>query len=153
MNIKKLLLLPLIFLITEGCQKKTSSPTPANFEQSAIIKSALNESADYMIINIDLAKDFHAYGPKEAIGKPVRLVIEPDNGWAAIGEAVIPPGKHKKLSGLGDSYIIDGSFKVEQKLKPGTGTGKALLYLQICTDNSCDRPRTHELTLQPSAKK
>lgn len=147
----KILYLALFLLI--ACQKKAAAPAQApNFANAAQINTAINESGDLLTITVNLADGFHAYGPQEKIGKPVRLVVEQNNGWAALSAPLVPTGVVKKIAGLEDSYIISNSFNLNQKLKPGTGPGRAILYLQICTDSACDRPRTHEIQLEPPAK-
>lgn len=117
-----------------------------NFEDSYKISSNLDRKANLLIINIKLKKNFHAYTQGEKIGKPLSLEINGVNGYEALGEALIPAGTIKKLASSGQSHVIEGEFSIKQHLKMGSGPGKAILRMQICTAVLCDRPRTHEIS-------
>lgn len=121
---------------------------PINFDESFSVNAHYDPTQTKLFVTVSLKGGVHAYGPQETIGKPVGLSILDHNGWQALGKAVIPEGSKKTLASLGASYVISGTFAVVQALKPGHGEGKARLYLQICTEQQCDRPRTIDLTFQ-----
>lgn len=96
-------------------------------------------------IEVMLDKVIHAYADGEKIGRPVKLLVNEQNGWRALGAPTMPHGTHKKLPGLGDSVILEGAFVITQKLSEGRGGGTARLMLQVCSDFSCDQPREHKI--------
>lgn len=142
MNLKYIIPILLVVGIL-GCKKQN----PIIFEDSYIITTKLNKELHVLTVFVDLKKNFHAYAAGEKVGKPVKLEIKPDNAWHAVGEALIPAGRIKKLASLGQSNVLEGKFTIKQSVKIGSGTGKAILYMQVCTDTLCDRPRAHELML------
>lgn len=141
------LLLFALFFAGCSCQKKAAVPlAPINFNESFSVETHYDAGQKALHVTIALKDGVHAYGTKEHIGRPVRLSISDHNGWAANGQASIPEGTKKKLANGSESYVISGTFSIEQFLQPGQGQGEALLYLQVCTEQQCDRPRTLELT-------
>lgn len=132
-----------------GCKKQQPISNAAyNFDRSYSISAGFDDTTSELAVHVKLDDDLHAYAEGEKVGKAVRIDIMPKNGWAADGPAIIPKGTKKKLNGLGESIILQGDFNIRQKLKPGRDGGEALLHLQVCTDNVCDRPRTHTLTFE-----
>ncbi|MCA9507917.1 MAG: hypothetical protein KC505_05800 [Myxococcales bacterium] len=138
------------FLITcsFACTKKNNhtQSSQTSFEHNYSIEHNIKE--DTLLVTVKLNKGFHAYGPGEKIGKAVDLRIASDNGWSALGSPEIPKPQSKNLKEFGTAQIFENQFVVKQKLKHGIGIGKALLSLQICTNESCDRPKVHELLLE-----
>ena len=148
MKQKNIVLGLLIFGIL-GCPKsKTPEAVKAvKFEDSYVISSDLDKNSGLLTLKIQLKEDFHAYAQGEKIGKPVALEIKNINGYQALDAPIIPAGRLKKLAGSGQGYVLEGEFSIKQRLKIGNGVGKALLHMQICTAELCDRPRTHEISL------
>ena len=142
---KKLVFIYIILFIL-SCKKQSSTPNIlVDFEKSYAISHEIK--SNILIITISLKNNYHAYALGERIGKPIGLEIIPEHGWAAAGPLTMPPGQSKKLSSLGPSQILEGTFSLSRPIKIGTQKGKALLHMQICTDTACDRPRTHEINL------
>ena len=125
--------------------KKNQEQKIDDFADYYSINAHYEKEHSVLKIDISLKGPLHAYAPKEPTGKPVRLEITPQNGWEPLGEAKIPEGRKEKLD-LGESYVLDKDFSIEQRLKPGKGPGEAILHLQVCTNTQCDRPRTHTLS-------
>lgn len=134
-------LLILVFLC--GCQKKSEPIT--SFDKLYSIKSSFDENNKTLVVDIALDKNIHAYAQGEKIGVPLMLEISPKNDWQKEGEALIPKGEVKELKGLGQSVVLLGNIQVRQKLKRGKGPGEANLHLQVCSENTCDKPRIHAL--------
>jgi hypothetical protein len=141
-------LVVLLAIFVVSCKKKEQdlSHSP-DFNNSFSISSEFIDATSQLKIAIHLADSFHAYAPGEKIGKPIKLEITNINGWAADGAASIPPGKNKLMGELWQSIVLQGDVHISQKLKKGNGQGEALLYLQVCTANACDRPRVHRVPL------
>lgn len=138
-------IMALIFLCS-ACTKKEPAKSPdINFDNSYKISSKFVEDSSELIVDVVLDKGVHAYAPGEKIGKPVNISISEKNGWQASGSPDLPQGKEKILGDLGKSSVLEGSFIVKQKLIKGSSKGEAQLNLQVCTDNACDRPRTHTI--------
>lgn len=144
----KLLFLYAFLLFAISCKKKDSSQAihqPIDFSKSFAVTSDFDQKTSILTVNLKMDEHVHAYAQGERIGKPLRLEIVNKNGWQAIGDTVIPEGAKKKLGDLGESRVLEGEVKLKQELKKGSGPGEATLYLQICTDNVCDRPRTQKI--------
>ena len=118
---------------------------PPDFSQMYSIQPQFDNLSKMLTISVNLNDGLHAYATGEKIGRPVRFLVEEKNGWQADGPAEIPPGEKKSLSGLGDTVVLQGNFAVKQKLKPGANHGQGLLYLQVCTIDMCDQPRSHKV--------
>lgn len=132
-----------------SCKKKeeTQSRTVTDFKKHYTITSSYDPSSSVFTVKVTMDPLLHAYAEGETIGRPVRLLISPKNGWAAEGKPKLPQGTKKRLSGLGESVIVEGNIEIKQMVKKGQGPGQATLYLQVCTDNACDQPRAHILTI------
>lgn len=143
----RILLLLLVIAPIFSCKKKEYSQASAivDFAKHYTINSRYDRAHSVLHVEVILDKAVHAYAEGEKIGRPVTLVINEQNGWQALGSPDMPKGTLKKLSGLGDSIILEDSFVISQKLLPGKGAGTARLLLQVCSDNSCDQPREHPL--------
>lgn len=143
----------LLFTVLSFCScknsnsKETIASKDSNFTEHYQIKSHLDPSKQELSITINLDPGFHTYASREKIGQALRLEISPTGGWLAQEPAQIPAGQLKNLAGLGLSDVLTGQIKITQKLILGQQAGRALLYMQICTDRLCDRPRIHELAL------
>jgi hypothetical protein len=145
-----ILLIILMLCPLFSCKKKnTSISAPiTDFEKHYSITSKYENNISLLTIDIILDDMLHAYADGEKIGKPVNLEILPKNGWMANGRPKIPQGASKKLNELGESVVLEGRFQIIQKLKKGKIPGEALLHLQVCTNDVCDRPRTHLINLE-----
>jgi len=131
-----------------GCPRPKSPHETVKFEDSFVVSSALDKNSGLLTLRIRLKKGFHAYAQGEKIGKPLAVEIKAENGYHALGKPHLPAGRLKKLGANSQSHVLEGEFSVTQRLKIGTGVGKALLHMQICTADLCDRPRTHEINLK-----
>lgn len=153
MKTKQLFFLAFI-LVFASCKKnnnsKTQNTSALNFEEHFQINHKLNE--DELKIEISLDEGFHAYGPGETVGRPISLTVLPDNGWLGLEPFRLPVAKVKIIPGLGKSVVYENSVNISQKISPGPKNGKAILLMQVCTDDLCDRPREHELQLSLPAK-
>lgn len=145
----------LFLLLSIGaCKKKDiSQKDDFDFDKSFSINSEFSEDNSELLVTIHLANSLHAYAQGERIGKPIKIEITPKNGWKADGPAAIPAGTKKNLGALGDSVVLEGDVIIRQRLKKGLGPGEAHLYLQVCTEKVCDRPRIHHILLEANQVK
>ncbi len=138
---KKLLI---ILLLVTACKK--NAPID-DFSKLYTIKSRFDEKTSTLVVDISLDNRIHAYAEGEEVGIPVKFELSPKNGWLKDGEAIVPKGKAKNLS-LGKSVVLEGDFKLSQKLKKGQGPGEGTLYLQVCSSDSCDKPKEHTINFE-----
>lgn len=143
-------LFALLLVAAIACKKNPQNPLVpvSDFDNRYLVTSNYDAAKAMLTVDIKLDDTVHAYADGEKIGKPIRLEITAKNGWAPDGDAQIPQGVKKNLAGLGYSMVLRGQISIHQKLKKGTGEGEALLHLQVCADNACDRPRTHKLSFE-----
>lgn len=145
MSYRLMLILSLAFF--SGCQKK-KAPEISDFADLYSISSRFDKESSVLAVDIVLDKKIHAYAEGEKSGIPLRLEVNPKNGWQLDGAPELPKGKLKKLESLGESVVLEGDIRIRQKLKKGQGKGEANLYLQVCGENTCDRPRVHPLSFE-----
>lgn len=140
-----------LLLFLTSCKKNRTPPLEASldFSKTFSISSSFDHGSTALIVDINLDDTVHAYAEGEQVGKPVKLELVSKNGWHALEKPQVPTGRKKSLGALGDSVVIEGPFRITQKLKAGQGPGEAVLHLQVCTNNACDRPRTHQLLINP----
>jgi hypothetical protein len=137
----------LIFLLLTLGSCKKQQPVSAqiiDFDKHYSITTDYKDST--LTVKIKLDDMLHAYAEGEKIGRPVSLTIKEHNGWQALGPAIVPKGNKKMLIGLGESVTLDNEIELKQKVIKGQGPGQALVYLQVCTDNACDRPKEHVIS-------
>lgn len=115
---------------------------------SATFATAYDKKNKTLNVHVKLRDGVHAYAPGETTGKPVSLVVKPQNGWKTSGDVQLPRGKEKSLKTFGKSIIIDGEFDVKTRVEGGSGPILAELHLQVCSENACDRPRVHPFEVQ-----
>lgn len=140
-------LLVLGLLCCFACKKNPApSQQPFRFDDNYTINHHLDN--DVLSVVVNLKNGLHAYGFEESIGKPINLKINQENGWMSIGKPKFPNSHKTRLKGLGEADTLENQFEITQKIKRGKGPGKALFYLQVCTDTMCDRPRIHEIILE-----
>lgn len=150
MSYFRIALVAIIGFVVVACQKKPAhSSNTYDFTQPPAITTRIDKINSLLELTIDLPNEVHAYAPGEKIGKPIDLTISTKNGWVQRATPIIPAGEKKDLGSLGETHVLTGKITVKQKLTIGDGEGEALLYLQICTEHACDRPRIHNLVLQP----
>lgn len=140
--------LPQLFflLILSSCKKNQPiSHEIIDFDKHYFINSVLKD--DTLTVTIKLDDMLHAYAEGEKVGRPVALSIKNHNGWQALGPSSIPKGSKKNLSGLGESITLEKEIEIKQKVIVGKGQGEAVLNLQVCSHNSCDRPKEHIILL------
>ncbi|MFZ9886177.1 MAG: protein-disulfide reductase DsbD domain-containing protein [Myxococcota bacterium] len=121
---------------------------PPDFAGALRLTSSLQ--GDALRVDVNLRPGFHAYAPGEEIGRPVSLVVKPDNGWQLEGTPAVPAGVTKDLGELGKSQVLEGDFSVTATVRGGSGALRGDLEIQVCTDNACDRPRKHSFEVPAS---
>ena len=149
-----LLLFLLMAVFATSCKSKKTGENPSesvDFNNSFSISSEFVDATSQFEITVHLTDPLHAYAPGEKIGKPIKLEITGLHGWVADGPLKIPQGRKKKIGALGEGVVLQGDVRLSQKLKKGDGKGEALLHLQVCTANACDRPRVHRLPIVAGA--
>jgi len=108
--------------------------------------ASYNKASHLLNVLVKLPAGVHAYAPGETVGKPVNVVVKPENGWK-ISSVHIPKGKEKTLPSSGKSMILEGDFNITAKVEGGRGPILGELHLQVCSDDACDRPRVHQFTV------
>jgi DsbC/DsbD-like thiol-disulfide interchange protein len=126
--------------------KATSTPGDAPPDFAGALRISPSYEAGELVVSVALRPGFHAYAPGESIGKPVALAVTDQGGWKA-ESVLVPEGKTKDLGELGKSQVLEGSFPLKAKVSGGGGALKAVVDIQVCTENACDRPRKHELSV------
>jgi len=130
-----------IFMV-ESCPKNQAKiESSHDFVNLMDIKSHFDRGTSTLILDVKLNNGLHAYGQGEPYGKPMRLEIVPKNNWIADGPPIVPKGKEKKFGRRETSVVIEGEFRISQKLKIGQGPGEAKFHFQLCSTTLCDRPR------------
>lgn len=121
-----------------------------DFQKAISVTFAWDGSRTAAVANIHLEPGFHAYGKGEETGKPLGMEIAPGS-WT-VKEVVVPPGVEKDLGVLGKSVVVTGDVTVAALLTPGAdpkAPASGVLRYQVCTDKSCDRPRSLPFQLTP----
>lgn len=124
-----------------------------DFPNAFRIETNYDAVAKKIEVVVDLDKGIHAYGPDERIGKPVDLRITPENGWRLVGSPEIPRGQKRDLGFQEDGDVLTGRFTLRADVADGQGPIEAILFLQICTEDMCDRPREHRLNIDTAEAK
>lgn len=124
--------------------KATAEPGDAPPDFLGAVRLSPSYKGGELVVNVALKSGFHAYAPGETIGKPVSLAVTEAGGWQA-EDITVPEGKTKDLGELGKSQVLEGTFPLKAKVSGGEGELGAVVDIQVCTENACDRPRKHEL--------
>lgn len=142
MKVRWILVMGLCLLMSckKGIEQKVT-----DFSDSYHINTSYTTKDSLLRIDVELKKGIHAYALGEKIGKPISLEVINKNGWVANDDAILPKGLRKNLGSLGSSMVLENQFSIEQKLIKGKGHGIALLHMQVCSDNTCDKPRSHKI--------
>jgi DsbC/DsbD-like thiol-disulfide interchange protein len=126
--------------------KATAQPGDAPPDFQGALRMSPSYEGGELVVSVALKPGFHAYAPGESIGKPVALAVKEEGGWQA-ESVLVPEGKTKDLGELGKSQVLEGTFPLKAKVTGGEGALKAVVDIQVCTENACDRPRKHELSV------
>jgi hypothetical protein len=130
------------FSCPQGCERP--SHTITDFKDYYSYAAKYDPNQKELVVSIHLEPGIHAYAQGEKIGRPVSVKIDPINNWRAMGAPKIPPGHTKTLTGQATS-VLQGDFEIRQPIVEGKGPGQGKLFLQVCSENQCDRPLTHEI--------
>jgi len=145
MSARKYLQVGFLFLVfTSACEAGNRQ----TLGDAATFAPAYDKKTKILSVHVKLRDGLHAYAPGETIGKPVTLVVKPQNGWKASGDVQLPKGKEKNLKTSGKSVIIEGDFDVKTHVEGGRGPVLGELHLQVCSEDACDRPRIHPFEVQ-----
>src|SRR5262249_51315845 len=150
--------LALVLLLAAACKEEPPAArrpdkpedTP-NFEAAFQHKERWDPAKKALVVELTIAPGFHAYTTGEATGKPLAVELAPDSDLVANGAIEYPKGAIKDLP-IGRSVIVEGSAEIVAPavLKEGAGSPPKLrgtLRYQICTEKSCDRPRSTKFEL------
>ncbi len=116
-----------LLLALAACKPATHATSHLDYE--------FNKQTRELKVRVKVPEGMHAYAPGELIGRPVELVIEPMNHWNLDGTPTIPTGNSK--------HLLSGTFEIKAKLKNGQGPIHGILKMQLCSDNSCERPKDY----------
>lgn len=116
----------------------------ASFEPANVHEG---ESAT-LVLDVEIAKGYHAYGSREPINLPVLLDAKKLTlgGLETDGDANVPPGTAREGI-VGTSYPLPDKFQVTQRLRapvghaPGEVEVKGTLRVQVCDEKfQCQPP-------------
>ncbi|MBL4818964.1 MAG: hypothetical protein JKY15_07045 [Deltaproteobacteria bacterium] len=99
------------------------------------ISPSFDKSTSTLTVQVKLPAGKHAYAPGEPIGQPIALRIEPDNNWVLATPIELPKGDSK--------HLLNDNFKIKAKVKNGRGPISAILHMQLCTAEACERPKDY----------
>ncbi len=99
------------------------------------ISYAFNPKTSEVSVKVKLPEGMHAYAPGEPVGRPIELVIHPKNNWQLAGQPILPTGNAK--------HLLNQAFEIKAKLKNGHGPVSGVFKMQLCSDNSCERPQDY----------
>lgn len=155
-----------VTVLSFGCQKAAeppapsapppapaAAPKPAGPDWAAAFKHGVEWDAaqGQVVVKVQIQPGFHAYTVGETVGKPMALELAEDSAYALAGEVQYPAGVTKDLP-IGKSVIVEGNAEIRAPAKLKTeakGQVKGNFRYQVCTDESCDRPRTAPFELTP----
>jgi hypothetical protein len=132
-------------MLSLGC----TASAKAHLSESATITPLYDKASKMLTVTVRLLEGVHAYAEGETVGRPVRLVVNPENGWKVAGPVLLPVGKEHTLKSLVKSVILEGSFNLKATVEGGQGPITGQLSLQVCSDEGCDRPRVHSFSVTP----
>ncbi len=136
--------------------KPVAAPTVPNaapripFEQAIKVTFGWDAAASAAVAQVHLEPGFHAYGPGEKTGKPLTLELT-NQAWT-VKEVQMPPAQQKDLGELGLSFVITGDVQVRAVVAAASDAKAPVegrLHYQVCSETSCDRPRTAVFKLTP----
>lgn len=122
-----------------------------DFQKAIAVTFAWDAERSAVVAKIHLEPGFHAYGPGERTGKPLAMEITGED-WKQ-QEVKIPQGVEKDLGDMGKSYVVTGDVEAVAVVKAAGETKEpvtGLLRYQVCTDTSCDRPRSMPFSVPPT---
>lgn len=120
-------------------------PGPPDFTNAFSIASAFDKANKEVRVTLEVKEGFHAYAVGETTGVPVAFNVSNENGWSVDGDVKMPKGKEKTNPDGSKSVVLQGKVPVSAKLKGGAGDVVGGLKVQVCSESSCDRPRTHPI--------
>ncbi len=132
-----------------GTSEKTlAHATPAAPDFTTAFKHAVrwDSGKSALVVDVSIAPGFHAYTTGETTGKPLLVEILADSDMVANGEVEYPKGVEKDLP-IGKSVIVEGKAAITAPVKAkdaasASKKAKGTLRYQVCTEKTCDRPRT-----------
>ena len=110
-----------------SCTPKTKPNSQITYE--------FNAKTSELLVRVKLPEGMHAYAPGEPVGRPIELIIDPKNNWQLATPPILPTGDSK--------HLLNQSFEIKAKLKNGHGPISGIFKMQLCSDNSCERPQDY----------
>jgi hypothetical protein len=108
-----------------------------------------DSTAKAVVVDVKIEPGYHAYTTGESVGKPMLLALDETSAYL-LGEVQYPAGVTKDLP-IGKSVIVEGETKIvgpiERKPGPLADRASGTFKWQVCTDESCDRPRSAPFTV------
>jgi hypothetical protein len=154
--------LVVIGLVGMGCraERAAEAPNPGNqapdFQSAFDYDVGLREGA--IVVRFEVADGFHVYTVGETVGKPLELELDERSDAALSGPVSYPKGITKDLS-IGRSVIVEGHGEVRAPIHVprATEAGRVMkatgrFRYQVCTEESCDRPRSSSFELPVSSE-
>ncbi|MEW5855212.1 MAG: protein-disulfide reductase DsbD domain-containing protein [Myxococcota bacterium] len=121
-----------------------------DFEKAIKVDVGWDPARTAVVAKVHLEPGFHAYGAGEKTGKPLAMELS-GTSWK-VKELKLPPGEEKDLGEMGKSYVIHGDVELVAALEPAADAKapvEGVVRYQVCTETSCDRPRTAPFKLTP----
>lgn len=134
-------------------EKAQAHAAPATPDFATAFKHTVRWDAakSAVVVEVSLEPGYHAYTTGETTGKPLALEVAEDSDLVANGEVQYPKGTEKDLP-IGKSVIVEGKAEVVAPLKAKEGAAgkkaKGTFRYQVCTDKTCDRPRSAPFDLE-----
>lgn len=144
-----------------GCDetKPAPPPRPQPVVETPSFATAFSHAVRYdtekkaILVDVKIAPGFHAYTVGETVGKPMLVALDEGAAYRHAGDVVYPAGVEKTLP-IGKSVIVEGSAQIVapiEKRDGAEGPAAGTFRYQVCTDESCDRPRTAPFSVAPPA--
>ena len=131
-----------------ACPAPSSGPPPAperaptvDWASAFRHEVSIDAARGALVVSVALAEGFHAYTVGESVGRPLEVTVDPATA-APRGPIVYPKGRTKDLP-TGRSVVVEGAAEIVAPLvlTATVTTIRGTLAYQVCTAESCDRPR------------
>lgn len=128
-----------------AARAEAPAKAPPNWAGAMKHEVRFDPAGHAVVVTLDIAPGFHAYAEGETVGRPLALAFTPDSELVLDGAVRYPAGTARDLP-IGRSVIVEGRAEITAKVKAAGGDeagkkAKGNLQYQICTEDSCDRPK------------
>jgi len=124
---------------------------PVDFEKAIKLDVRWDATRSAVVAAVHLEPGFHAYGTGEETGKPLAMELSSD-AWT-VKEVQLPKGVTKDLGDQGKSVVLTGDVEAVMLVTPKADAKAPVagqVRYQVCSDTSCDRPRSLPFSVNPA---